>query len=109
MYRSREEHALMVLGFLPTGGEWFVILLIVSFFIFGVPAIFCWLWNWTVPQVFRLPEITYWQSVRLLILAWFIFGGFYHPFYSTTPTTTTVTSAPPVIYIGQPPYELQKR
>ncbi len=36
--------------------------------------IFQLLWNWTMPQVFRLPPIRYWQAFRILLIAEFIFG-----------------------------------
>lgn len=38
-------------------------------------AIFRWLWNITMPQVFGLREITFWQAFRLLLLAGFLFGA----------------------------------
>jgi hypothetical protein len=37
-------------------------------------ALFQWLWNITMPQVFGLNVITFWQAFRLLILAAFLFG-----------------------------------
>ncbi len=36
--------------------------------------LFQWLWNITMPEVFKLKQITYWQSFRLLIIAAFLFG-----------------------------------
>jgi len=33
------------------------------------------LWNWLMPMIFGLPEITFWQSVGLFVLAKIIFGG----------------------------------
>lgn len=36
------------------------------------------LWNWLMPQIFRLPEIGFWQAAGLLVLGRFIFGGFHH-------------------------------
>jgi hypothetical protein len=50
-------------------------LLLIIVVIFAVPAIFQWLWNITCPDVFRLPEITYWQAFRIVILAAILFGG----------------------------------
>ena len=38
-------------------------------------AIFQWLWNITMPEVFGLKEITFWQAFRILILAGFLFGA----------------------------------
>lgn len=52
-----------------------VVLILVLIVIFVVPAIFQWLWNITCPDVFRLPEITYWQAFRIIILAAMLFGG----------------------------------
>ena len=34
-----------------------------------ISALLRWLWNMTVPQVFGLKEITYWQAFRILIIA----------------------------------------
>lgn len=33
------------------------------------------LWNWLLPDIFGLPEITYWQAWGLLILAHLLLGG----------------------------------
>jgi hypothetical protein len=61
-------HALMFgLGLLP-------ILLIVLLLIPAMIALFQWLWNSTMPQVFRLNTITFWQALRLLVIAAFLFG-----------------------------------
>lgn len=32
------------------------------------------LWNITMPRIFRLPEITYWEAFRLILIAWILFG-----------------------------------
>ena len=40
-----------------------------------VTALFRWLWNITMPEVFGLKRITYWQAFRLLIMAGMLFGG----------------------------------
>lgn len=42
---------------------------------FLMTALFQWLWNITMPQVFNQKEITFWQAFRLLLLAWILFGG----------------------------------
>jgi hypothetical protein len=48
--------------------------------IFFVPSFFQLLWNITVPEIFGLRTITYWQAFRLLLMAGMIFGagGFLH-------------------------------
>lgn len=43
--------------------------------LFLVAWLLQWLWNITMPQVFGLKEITYWQAFRLLIIAAILFGG----------------------------------
>jgi len=41
---------------------------------FCLPGLFEWLWNITIPQVFNLKTITYWQAFRLLLIAGILFG-----------------------------------
>ena len=50
-----------------------IVLAIVIFFV--VPVIFQFLWNITVPEIFGLTKIRYWQAFRLLLLASMIFGA----------------------------------
>lgn len=50
-----------------------IILGILLFFL--ITRLFQWLWNITMPQVFNLKEITFWQAFRLLLLAGLLFGG----------------------------------
>lgn len=38
------------------------------------------LWNWLMPAIFGLPEITYWQGVGIFILFKILFGG-HHPYH----------------------------
>ncbi len=42
---------------------------------FLVVALLQWLWNITIPDVFGLRSITYWQAFRLLIIAAILFGS----------------------------------
>jgi len=42
--------------------------------IFLLTWLFEWLWNITIPQVFNLKTITYWQAFRLLLIAGILFG-----------------------------------
>jgi succinate dehydrogenase hydrophobic anchor subunit len=51
----------------------FVILVICLLFM--AACILQWLWNITMPQVFNLKEITFWQAFRLLLIAGILFGG----------------------------------
>ena len=38
-------------------------------------VVFKWLWNITAPEILNLKTITFWQAVRILILASILFGG----------------------------------
>jgi hypothetical protein len=33
------------------------------------------LWNFTMPAIFNLPQITFWQSLAILLLSRILFGG----------------------------------
>jgi hypothetical protein len=37
------------------------------------------LWNWLMPSIFGLHEITYWQALGLMVLSWILFRGFRGP------------------------------
>ena len=37
--------------------------------------VFRWLWNTTMPEVFGLKHLTYWQAIKVLLLAGILFGG----------------------------------
>ena len=45
---------------------------------FALIGLFQWLWNITMPQVFNLKVITYWQAFRLLLIAGMLFGGLHY-------------------------------
>jgi|APCry1669189241_1035207.scaffolds.fasta_scaffold17267_2 hypothetical protein len=38
-------------------------------------GLFLWLWNMTMPQVFGLKTVTFWQAFRLLLMAGILFNG----------------------------------
>ena len=40
---------------------------------FAVIALFQWLWNITLPELFRWPALTYWQSMRIVVIASILF------------------------------------
>ena len=39
----------------------------------ALPALY--IWNWLMPVIFDLPEISYWQAFGIIILAWLILGN----------------------------------
>ena len=57
---------------------------LVSFVVFVL--VFRWIWNRTVPAVFGLKEITFWQAVGILVLASILTGG--HRIVSTDMTSS---------------------
>jgi len=40
-----------------------------------VVAIFRWLWNTTMQEVFGLKELSFWQAFKIMLLAGILFGG----------------------------------
>ena len=44
-------------------------------FIFLGGKVVQWLWNWLMPMIFGLRELTFWQAVGLLALSRILFGG----------------------------------
>jgi succinate dehydrogenase hydrophobic anchor subunit len=53
------------------------VILLILILIPLVVALFQWLWNITMPQVFNLNTVTFWQAFRLLLISAFLFksGG----------------------------------
>jgi lipopolysaccharide export LptBFGC system permease protein LptF len=47
--------------------------------IFGIAVLLAlptmWLWNWLMPQIFQLKEITFWQALGLNLLCGILFKG----------------------------------
>lgn len=52
----------------------FIPLILIAFMAFGFFTMH--LWNWLMPVLFRLPEITFWQTVGLMVLSRLVIGGF---------------------------------
>lgn len=38
-------------------------------------AIFCWLWNITVPDIFKVRRISFWEAFRLLLIGAMLSSG----------------------------------
>jgi hypothetical protein len=47
-----------------------------ALFAWGMGQIVMRLWNWLLPPLFGLPEVTVWQGLGLLVLSRLLFGGF---------------------------------
>ena len=50
----------------------FILLILV--FVVIVTALFQYLWNSTMPELFKLSHITFWEAFRLLLIAAMLFG-----------------------------------
>jgi hypothetical protein len=76
-----------------------VAIVLVSFIVFVL--VFRWIWNRTMPAVFGLKQITFWQALGILILASILTGG--HRVISTDITNlpkrvgVVTTSASPLV------------
>ena len=51
----------------------FIPLIFVAIAAFGFAIM--WLWNYTMPALFNLPLITFWQALALLLLSRILFSG----------------------------------
>jgi hypothetical protein len=59
-----------------TGVGLLAVFLFVVLVFFVLVALFQWLWNITVPDVFPgVNAITFWQAFRLILIASMLFGG----------------------------------
>ena len=38
-------------------------------------VVFRWLWNSTLPEVFGVREVSFWQAFKIMLLAGILFGG----------------------------------
>ena len=52
----------------------FIPIILVCVFLFIAPTILQWLWNITIPELFGLKEIRYWQAFGLIIICKILFG-----------------------------------
>lgn len=73
----------MVEGLNMLGGSPFNIALVIIVMIAAgvgmfllVNLLFKWLWNTTIPEVFGLKALTFWQAFRILVIVSLLFGGF---------------------------------
>jgi hypothetical protein len=53
---------------------WLLFVLVGILLFFVVVALWQWLWNATMPDVFSCKRVRFWQAFRLLLIAQIIFG-----------------------------------
>ena len=67
--------------------------ILIGLFILAIfTVIFRWLWNTTMPDVFGVKSLTFWQALKILILAGILFGG--HRAVIDAPQEVTQEPAP---------------
>ena len=71
LFKKYARRASNMLTELVTFLPWIMISITILFFL---PAILHYLWNDTVPEIFGLKEISYWQAFRLFLIAFLLFG-----------------------------------
>jgi hypothetical protein len=54
--------------------EVLIFMILVAILFFAIPTFLQWLWNMTIPELFGLKGLTYWQAFRLLLIAGLLFG-----------------------------------
>lgn len=69
---SRGSKAAHIVGWVFLG----IVFAVVFALVFGIVVKL--LWNWLMPAIFGLGEISYWQAFGLVILAKLLFGAFGH-------------------------------
>jgi hypothetical protein len=60
----------------PFCKRWYLFVPLILLAIVGVGFLTMGLWNWLMPALFNLPEITIWQTAGLMLLARLVLGGF---------------------------------
>jgi Ca2+/H+ antiporter, TMEM165/GDT1 family len=58
------------------GVKFIVIPILCAIVLYLVCLLVMGLWNWLMPAIFGLKAITFWQTLGLLFLSRFLFGGF---------------------------------
>jgi hypothetical protein len=69
---SRGSKAIHIVGWVFLG----LVFAVAFALVFGIVVKL--LWNWLMPAIFELGEISYWQAFGLVILAKLLFGAFGH-------------------------------
>lgn len=71
LYRKLGDEGISMMGI---AGMVIVILLIMFIALIVISLPLMWLWNLLMPVIFKLTEITLWQSMGLFLLSFILFG-----------------------------------
>jgi len=85
------------------GSAWYTILaryfpsilwgIVIFLFLMALSAwLLGWLWNWTMPELFKLPALTFWQALRLQLIATLLLGGLRMLPFASGPNGAELTS-----------------
>lgn len=58
-----------------------MLVILVPLLLYAVTLLLQYLWNTTIPYVFNLKPITFWQAFRLLLIAGILFGGWHFNYH----------------------------
>ncbi|PJZ50326.1 hypothetical protein [Leptospira saintgironsiae] len=56
-------------------GKFFLIIFFMPLFFFGLAYAVWQLWNWLLPDIFGIKQISYWQALGLFVLSHILFKG----------------------------------
>ena len=59
-------------GTIPMALPWLSLLIFAGLFL-AVVAVLQWLWNITLPGIFNIRQVTYWEAFRLLLITTILF------------------------------------
>lgn len=54
-----------------------IVIAVVAAVLFGAPALFKLIWNWSVVSWLDVPTITYWQAFGVCVLWWLMWAGIF--------------------------------
>jgi hypothetical protein len=54
-----------------------------------VLAIVQWIWNTTIVSIFNVRQITTWETFKIILIFWILFGGSVAPFHCSTIKNTS--------------------
>jgi drug/metabolite transporter (DMT)-like permease len=83
----------IMIDLMNMSADWIATLIFVGCFVFlGLTALFRWLWNTTLPELFEWPTVTFVQAFKLMLMSAILFGAVGNLFSYSATNTTTVTS-----------------
>jgi hypothetical protein len=83
----------MVTDLMTWSADWIAMQIFIVCFVFlGLTALFMWLWNTTLTELFDWPMLQYKQALKLMLMSAILFGTAGNLFSYSVTTTSTLTS-----------------